>query len=151
MNSMLEALKRKMHGKDEEPILEIDIEGHKDDQEDDGKEGHEYESADEVAGPAPHLEHEIIVEGEGSPEEEAGESDQEEGEELEAGMGNYKEPGQEEQHIEEGGPEHMKMLEALSDRHSGSGRETNGLHERAAHGAKSKMAMLSKHKHMKRG
>lgn len=140
MNSMLEALKKKMHGK-EEPVLEIDIMGGDPHEKEEG----EYSNEEDLAGPAPKLDHELIVDDGRDP---AGDmDDQADGEMMEAALG---EPAMGDDHVEEGGEDHMKILQALGDRSSGSGRGSMGLHERAAEGAKSKMEMLSKHKH-KRG
>lgn len=130
---MLEALKKKMHdAKAMKPDLEIKIEGAHEPEEND-----EEHNADDVAGPAPHLNHELEV-SDGDADKNSSEDPDHEDESM---LGQNKESDHE---MSDGSEHHMKMLSALADHKSnGASHKLSGL---AADKAKEKMASIMKNK-----
>lgn len=151
MNHMLEALKKKVHAaKGDKPDLEIKIGEHSPTSNDD----HD-ERDDEIAGPAPHMDHELEHDGDAI-HEDALHNNKEEDEEMkdaedtkqhlaaaESNMDHLK--GLHGAPMDEGSEDHLAILKGLSD-HGVQGRGAMKLSERVASNAKEKMASIMKHK-----
>ena len=147
MNHMLEALKKKMiEAKGGKPSLEIHIgSGHEPEEND----SHHDMAQDDVAGPAPHMEHDIEPQHPDVPEHEmehddeyADEKHDQDPDHEDSSM--LHESKEAEHEMGDGSEHHMKMLKALAD-HKSSG-HSHKLSSMAADKAKEKMASIMKHK-----